>query len=39
MLQWHPKLIALVAILAVIAALAAFGVLSLDGFDTSNISW
>jgi hypothetical protein len=39
MLQWHPKLIVLVAILAVIAALAAFGVLSLDGFDTSNISW
>jgi hypothetical protein len=41
MLQWHPKLVALVVVLALIAAFAAFGVisLSLDSFDTSGLNW
>jgi len=39
MLQWHPKLVALVVVLGLIAALAAFGVISLDSFDTSGFTW
>lgn len=39
MLQWHPKLVALVVVLVLIASLAAFGVLSLGSFDTSSLNW
>ncbi len=39
MLQWHPKLVALVVVLGLIAALAAFGVFSLGSFDTSGLNW
>ena len=39
MLQWNPKLAVLVVALALIAVFAAFGVISLDGFDTSGWNW
>jgi hypothetical protein len=39
MLQWHPKLVALVVVLALIASLAAFGVFSLGSFDASGFTW
>jgi len=40
MLQWHPKLVALVVVLALIASLAAFGGLfSLGSFDASGVTW
>ena len=39
MLQWNPKLVALVVALALIASLAAFGVFSFSDFDASGFSW
>jgi hypothetical protein len=39
MLQWHPKLVALVAILILIAVVAAFGGFSFGGSESSGFSW
>ena len=38
MLQWNPKLVALIVVLALIAALAAFGGISFSG-DETGYNW
>jgi len=39
MLQWNPKLVALVVVLVLIAALAAFGAIGFGGGDFESFSW